>query len=133
MPLFRLVFNLTFKQDFIFYILNIPWEEIINALRLFFSNCDCCVPANATPAADIVFYNRTPELNLEFMNETPESDPVFKNAITDSAYVPHGLPPVVAHEVQLQDFNVNNVHGLPPVVAHEVQLQDFNVNNVNII
>ena len=65
------------------------------------------------------------------MNETPESDPVFKNAITDSAYVPHGLPPVVAHEVQLQDFNVNNVHGLPPVVAHEVQLQDFNVNNVH--
>ena len=65
MPLFRLVFNLTFKRDFIFYISDITWEEIIDALRLFFSNCDCCVPANATPTTDIVF---------DAFNVSPASD-----------------------------------------------------------
>jgi len=69
--------------------------EIIDFLRLCFSNCNCCVPVNATPAPEII-------LDIGFINATPESNPVFKNVYTDSAYVPRGLDPVVANVINTE-------------------------------
>lgn len=87
-------------MDFIFYILNITCEDIINALDTFrlllLDNCNCFAPAEVLPAPELVLNDNTPPLDIGFINDPLSARRVFSNAITDSPYVPAGLDPVVA-------------------------------------
>tara|TARA_B100000780_G_scaffold266774_1_gene223243 strand:- start:68 stop:307 length:240 start_codon:yes stop_codon:yes gene_type:complete len=48
-----------------------------------------------------VFVNAS---DIAFINATPDLNPVFRNAVTDSAYVPRGLDPVVANVINNSPF-----------------------------